>query len=1017
MQTLNSPTRSILSRADKISCARFFLFFALFTVTVAAFGACAAIARLYISWRVRVDLSEAKQAILARSYERARELLTDATRHRPEDPEVNLLLGAFEQSQGRKEAAMAAWSRIPRDSSLAPQVAMLQARLMLSQDRFAAAEPLLVDALRGEGKLAIEARECLVNLYKIQGRFVEARALVAASWGAYPDPVGLLKELENLGSNNPMPVVVANAALEKASRNAPDDDRIWLGWANLATRTGRFDEARKRLEDCLDRRPRDVAVWRAWFDRAFAMQDEAEVERALRQLPDEAVAPYEVLTLQAWFANRAGDLPGERRAYEGMLAREPGNLLALARLADLSLAAGEPEEAARLRARRAQLNQDIYEYQSLLQNRAPRDLSRAARLAERLGRNFEAHSLWTVVRRNNPENAEARDAITQLKNGETLRPAGPVLSELLAELDRQPRNVRGTSPAVAGVIPEFTDDAESAGLHFSFDNGASPLHHMPETTAGGVGLLDFDGDGWLDVYLTQAGPFPPDLVMPKTTGDRLFRNLGDGRFEDVTVSSGLASLARGYGHGVTVGDYDNDGHPDLFITRWRRYALYHNRGDGTFEDVTERCGLGGGRDWPTSAAFGDLDGDGDLDLYVCHYLAWDADAPNPCWDERKKRYSYCSPQYFSPLPDHLFRNDRGRFVDVTAEAGIIDRDGRGLGVVINDLDGDGRPDIYVANDQTANFLFRNLGGMRFEEVGHASSAASNGEGAYQASMGIACGDPDGDGRPDLAVTNFFNEYTTLYLNRGGGVFADATARAGLSVATRHRLGFGVAFLDVNNDSSLDLASANGHVDDFRPEVPYQMPAQLMLGVSGGKFVDATEAAGNPWTVNRVARGLAIGDLDNDGRIDLLITSHDTPLAYFHNRTKGGHWLILGLEGKVCRDAVGARVVVTADGRRLTTWRVGGGSYQSSSDPRLHLGLGNVGRVEGIEVTWPSGRTDRFGPLAADHGYRLREGVETAEPLPGFQAPGNVKIVDHTGTIRPGGDRSWADPARSPSAEQ
>jgi hypothetical protein len=506
--------------------------------------------------------------------------------------------------------------------------------------------------------------------------------------------------------------------------------------------------------------------------------------------------------------------------------------------------------------------------------------------------------------------------------------------------------------------------------------------------------LDYDGDGWLDVYVTQAEPFPPNHAAPRSTGDRLFRNRRDGTFEDVTVSAGLAAFAKGYGHGVTVGDIDNDGHPDLFVTRWQRYGLYRNRGDGTFEDVTELAGLGGDRDWPTSAALADLEGDGDLDLYDCHYLAWNAAEPNACFDEKKQRYTYCSPQYFAARPDHLFRNDEGHFVDVTAEAGIVDRDGRGLGVVAADLDGDGRIDLYVANDQTANYLWRNKGGMKFEDVAATSAAASNGEGVYQAGMGVACGDCNGDGLPDLVVTNFFNEATTLYRNRGEGVFSDSTAEAGLSLPTRHRLGFGISFLDANNDGRLDLATANGHVDDFRPEIPFQMPAQLLLGVPGGRLVDATDAAGAPWGVPRVARGLAAGDLDNDGRTDVLITAHDSPLAYFHNRTAGGHFLVLALEGtRSGRDAVGAKVVVAAGGQRYSSWRLGGGSFQSFSDPRIHFGLGACNRVESAEVTWPSGRIDRFGPLQADSGYRLREGTEIAEKLSAYSAKSPGEIVN------------------------
>src|SRR5262249_30054407 len=235
-----------------------------------------------------------------------------------------------------------------------------------------------------------------------------------------------------------------------------------------------------------------------------------------------------------------------------------------------------------------------------------------------------------------------------------------------------------------------------------------------------------------------------------------------------------------------------------FLTRWRAYALYRNRGDGTFEDVTESAGLDGDRDWPTSAAFADLDGDGDLDLYVCHYLEWDSENPRTCWDKARRAYGFCGPPDFRAMPDHLSRNDDGRFVDVTREAAIVDQHGRGLGVVAADLDGDGRLDLFVANDQSAKFLFRNRGGLRFEEVAHTAGVASNADGYNQASMGVACGDLDGDGRPDLAVTNFYNEYTAFYLNLGDGAFTDYTARVGLAVPSRYRLGVRVAFLDLHN---------------------------------------------------------------------------------------------------------------------------------------------------------------------------------------------------------------------------
>jgi len=943
----------------------------------------------YDSWRFESGLKAAKAAVLSGSASASHRALADLAVRWPGRGEVEFLLGASEQALGHPEEAGRAWDRVPGDSPFAPAAAMFRARLALKGDRIAEAEGPLLAAIKGKGALATEARETLVRLYKIEGRFGEARALVLGGWGSYPDSSGLLRELEKLGSNNPMAVTEIREALEKASKNAPDDDRIWLGWANYSTRTGRLDEARHRLDACLKRRPDDPAVWKGWLDWANANQDPAEVEKALRRLPPEWLAPAEILTLRAWFAALAGDDGRERRAQGDLLLREPGDLKALERLADIALRAGKADEAARLRARRAELARLRIEYAGRLFDRSRSEPAVTARMAESLGRLFEASSLWALALKANPADAEARESLARLKEAQARVPAGPTLVDLVAELDASPGKIRPEA-AFAGTVPAFVDDAEAAGLRFRFINGATDERQMPETTAGGVGLIDFDGDGHLDVYVTQAEPFPGDPDHPQGAGDRLFRNKGDGTFEDATASAGLAGIARGYGHGVAVGDVDNDGHPDLFITRWRRYALYRNKGDGTFEDATAAFGLGGERDWPTSAALADLDGDGDLDLYVCHYLDWDTVHPGLCRDEKRHRYSYCAPQNFKALPDHLFRNDGGRFVDVSAEAGVAaaDKDGRGLGVVAADLDGDGKLDLFVANDQSANFLFRNLGGMRFEEIAATAGVASNAEGVFQASMGVAVADVDGDGRVDLAKTNFFNESTTLYQNRGGGVFVDATTGFGLAAPSRYLLGFGAAFLDANADGWPDLATANGHVDDFRPEVPWQMPAQLLVNVAGRRLVDVSRRAGPPWKVPRVGRGLAVGDLDNDGRVDLLVHSHDAPLAYFHNRTEGGgHWLTLGLQGSASgRDAIGARVVAVAGGRRYTHWRAGGGSFQSAGDPRLHIGLGAADRVDEVEVTWPSGRVDRAGPLAADAAYLFREGEPVARALPGFSAP-------------------------------
>ena len=619
-----------------------------------------------------------------------------------------------------------------------------------------------------------------------------------------------------------------------------------------------------------------------------------------------------------------------------------------------------------------------------------------ARTAEAIGRWFEAKTWWALAARRDPSVAdEARAAIARLaaKDEAARSTDGRTLADLLRPSRRSGKPT--DSGPVDLVIPTFVDEAAPRGLVFRFDNGKSKEHQLPETMPGGVALLDFDGDGRLDVYALQGGPFLPRGCSPPF-GDRLFRNRGDGHFQDVTAPSGLAALPGGYGHGVALGDYDNDGRPDLFVTRWRSYALYRNLGGGHFQDVTAHAGLGGDRDWPTSAAWADFDNDGDLDLYVCHYLKWDVENPTLCeYPERSKPgYMYCDPLIFPALPDHVFRNDGGRFIDVTAEAGFADKGGRGLGVVTADLDDDGKVDVFVANDLSENYFFRNLGGFRFSEQAMEAGLAGSAEGGYLAGMGIACGDLDGDGRLDLAVTNFFNQATTLYHNHGGGLFSDRSPATGLAAATRRFLGFGLAALDANNDGRLDLVQANGHVSDFGPSLPYEMRAQLILGDASGHFRDVSEGAGPPWQVLRLGRGLAVGDIDNDGRIDVLIVGQGAPLALLHNQPArgAGHFLTLALEGVASnRDGVGAKVTVTAGGRSQVAARFGGGSYLSASDPRLHFGLGAARRADRVEVRWPSGRRDSYLKLAADAGYRLREGDPAPAPLTGFAAAPAARV--------------------------
>jgi len=948
------------------------------------------------AWWYRAELARADRERASGRYAQALLRLERLSARWPNRAEVAYPLGACEAALEHIDAALTAWERVPRNSPLGPRAILDRARLALDHGRLAIAEASIELVVVDLGEVGERAARLADQLDLFTGRRRAISRRIERRWALASDQAGLLRLHWQLDSQ-PYPILAMRETLDRMARQAPEDDRVWLGRADLATGSGRYDEANALLTLCEAKRPDDPDVLQARLSWALDAGRPVAAARAASRLPASRFSTAQVAAVTARLAALRRDTAAERAALERRVELEPGAALAWDRLAELATRDGASDCAARYRARKAEIDRAADKYRALMSRSAAGDLppeAELARTALALGRRFEARGWWSIRARHDPNDREARAALDRLVRAE---PPPAAASRTLADLIPVPllASLAGattgfTAPA---ITPAFRDDAQAAGLRFVYENDPTPLCRLPETMGGGVGVLDYDGDGWLDIYAVGGGVLSDKSIpLPSSQHDRLFRNKGDATFEDVTERAGLAAMPGGYGHGVAVGDYDNDGRPDLLITRWRSYALYHNRSDGTFEDVTQAAGLGGPRDWPTSAAFGDLDGDGDLDLYVCHYTDWDAERTAPCpHPTHPDRHGYCVPRGLGSMPDHVFRNDGGRFVDVSDQAGIreADRDGRGLGVVIVDIDDDGRPDIYVANDMTANFLFHNLGAFRFEEVGASAGVASGGEGGYRAGMGIACGDSNGDGRPDLAVTNFYGESTSLSVNLGGGLFADRTTDAGLAAPTRYVLGFGIAFLDANNDGRLDLAQANGHVIDYRPEIPYAMPGQLLLGDGLGRFVDVSGRAGAPWLVPRLGRGLAVGDLDNDGKPDLLIVAEGEALAYFHNQGPAGHFVTFKLEGRAPtsnRDAVGARLALTAGGRRQVARRQGGGSFCSASDDRLHFGLGEATGIEQVEIRWPSGHVGRYVGLAADAGYLIREGQARPSPLQGWRRP-------------------------------
>ncbi len=542
--------------------------------------------------------------------------------------------------------------------------------------------------------------------------------------------------------------------------------------------------------------------------------------------------------------------------------------------------------------------------------------------------------------------------------------------------------------ALAVVVPVaaeewFRDVATEAGVDFLHRDGRSGLKHYVETTASGGGWLDFDGDGDLDLYLL-AGAATPGSKLASTPRNALYENRGAGgrpRFADVAERAGVDD--RGYGMGLCAGDVDADGRLDFMVTNYGADRLYRNLGDGRFEEIATAAGIAG-EHWSIGCAFGDLDGDGDLDLYVSHYLdfAFDRDRPR-CHDPATGRRLYCRPIEFDGVADSLFVNQGAtgggvRFREEGRVRGIDQgATNRGMGVILSDLDLDGDLDIYVANDGALNRLYANAGKGFFEDLSLASGAGLNASGMPEAGMGVAAGDVDGDGRPDLYVSHFAMETNTLYRGSGNLQFDDVTARAGLGPPSYKQVGWGVALLDADNDGDLDLAVANGHmqegVEQLEPGLRYAQPNQLLENLGGGRFRDAGGKAGAAFDVAGVSRGLAVGDWNDDGRLDLLITNTNAGVDLLENRVDaGGGWLGLELRGPPANPfAIGARVELTAGGKRQQREVASGGGFQSQGDLRLHFGLGDHRGPVRVEVHWPGGdrQLETIGEL--DRYWRIR----------------------------------------------
>lgn len=543
--------------------------------------------------------------------------------------------------------------------------------------------------------------------------------------------------------------------------------------------------------------------------------------------------------------------------------------------------------------------------------------------------------------------------------------------------ETQPSN--RSSPAVE-VPGRFIDVTEKVGVHFLHQAPHTSRKYLIETMGSGVALFDCDNDGRLDLYLVNGAPYSdptPKGFIPQKTGpeywNRMYRQKADGTFEDITEKSGLKGV--GYGMGVAVADYDNDGYEDIFVTAYGGNRLYHNNGDCTFSDVTDKAGVAGSG-WSTSATWVDLDNDGLLDLVVARYVTWDWEDVY-CGEHREGFRGYCHPDVFPPIPLLVYHNDgNGHFTEVSHKLGL-DKPAKALGVGIADYDRDGRIDLYIANDSMQEFLFHQKPDGTFEEVGLEAGVAVNSEGQTYAGMGIDFADYDNDGWPDVVVTDLANQRYALYRNNRDGTFDYVSQSSGIGEISRLHSGWSLRFLDYDNDGWKDLLIAQGHdldtIEKSFPQLHYREP-MLLLRNTSKRFVDVSPISGDIFHEAWVGRGMAIGDLDNDGRIDAVVTTNGGPAHVLMNKTvTANHWITLHLIGhKSNRDGIGAVVKLTTNqGSQWATVTTSSG-YLSASDPRVHFGMGNCARAVSIEIRWPSGLVQTLGDVKGDQQIEVDE---------------------------------------------
>lgn len=958
-------------------------------------------------------------ALLRRQYAVAEKLarrLVNRTGHRATGL---YFAGDAVSRQGRFDDALKLLGEIsPEDGPIEMAAAFLRGEINLFQVfRLADAEQCFHRVLKSDPQ-HIAAHDRMAFILGLQGRYWEAEPhrLELIRHNQF-GPVHLtLFALSETANENPQDI-------DKYAEKTPDDPQVLCRQARDALRADDTSNGRRLLERIVAAEPRMMQA-QAWQGTLLARDEADEVFLAWQaRLPVEADEHPDIWFARGTWLQRRMEHESAARCFLEAVRRDPNSQPGNYQLAQELLVLGHGEQAETFLHRSKLLGQLVIAGKQFQVLASTESIRTAAEMCELLGMRWEAWAWRQLLLERgalSPRDPLLRDATVppfdRQRDSEQ-----EFVEKLRANLDRdrvrrnersslpteqvdlaafalpdwakfgrgQRRSTAGSAPDIARSGVSFRDVAESAGIRFQYHNGnksGEPFDHMYKFTGGGVGVLDFDGDGLPDLYFTQGCDWPPRDGQ-RDFLDRLYRNTPQGQFEDVTLAARLAEDR--FSQGVAVGDVDDDGFPDVYVGNIGRNRLYRNNGDGTFDDITEMSATAG-NSWTTSCAVADINGDGLADIYCVNYLQGQTLFDRPCqWRDGSSRM--CTPHEYEAAEDQLFLNlGDGRFVDVSRDAGIHAANGKGLGIVAADFGGSGRLGIFVANDATPNFFFANqtlsaVSPPKFEERGFLSGLAVDADGQAQACMGVAAGDADGDGRLDLFVTNFHRESNTLYSQQPGSLFSDTTRGSGLREPSFEMLGFGTQFLDGDLDGLRDLVVTNGHVSRMADEgIPFEMPPQYFRNVGGGRFVELKGTqAGSFFQGKFLGRGMARVDWNGDGREDFVVSHLETPSALVTNETREtGHFLAVSLRGvRSSRDAIGAIVIVRVGDRRMVQQVTGGDGYHASNERRLVFGLGSATRIDELEVKWPSGDSQSSRGLPADAEWLLIEGRRDEVGLP------------------------------------